>query len=142
VDTAPTLTTGGRTNVHHLATGTTTGSQYGLSRWEMGPRAVRSRDSLTPDLSEWSFVLSGTVNLYNGESWASGSPGAFLLVPLGRDSGIPELGRPGNDAGAVRPLEPLARLTSRSLPRSWQAGDNSARREWTDVYHRHDQYMV
>src|SRR5690348_5764176 len=59
---APDLVIGGRTNVHYLATGESTGGQYGLYRWDMvgtkpgGPGAHFHRT-----MSESFFVLSGVV---------------------------------------------------------------------------------
>jgi quercetin dioxygenase-like cupin family protein len=88
--------------------------------------------------SESFFVLNGTVSLYNGERWASGSPGDFLFVPPGgihafRNSDGPAtmlvLFAPGAPREAN--FEELAEIVT-----------SGRQQEWADRYHRHDQYMV
>jgi quercetin dioxygenase-like cupin family protein len=68
---------------HYLATGESTGGQFGLYRWEMsavpsGPAAHFHRT-----ISESFYVLAGTVRLYDGKDWIDGRPGDFLFVPEG-----------------------------------------------------------
>ena len=63
------------TNVHYLATGATTGGDFGLYRWEMagppsGPAAHFHRS-----ITESFYVLSGTVGLYDGSDWTDAGPG-------------------------------------------------------------------
>jgi mannose-6-phosphate isomerase-like protein (cupin superfamily) len=73
----------GGTQVHYLATGAQTHGEFGLYRWDFtGPRSG-------PDphfhrrVSESFFVLSGTVQLYDGRSWADAGPGDYMFVPEG-----------------------------------------------------------
>ncbi|MFF4621559.1 cupin domain-containing protein [Nonomuraea jabiensis] len=91
--------------------------------------------------SESFFVLNGTVSLYDGESWAGGSPGDFLHVPPGgihafRNSDGPAtmlvLFAPGAPREAY--FEELAEIVA--------GGRQLSEEEWTDLYGRHDQYMV
>jgi mannose-6-phosphate isomerase-like protein (cupin superfamily) len=68
---------------HYVATGESTGGQFGLYRWEMsgppsGPGAHFHRS-----ISESFYVLAGTVRLYDGARWIDGRPGDFLFVPEG-----------------------------------------------------------
>ena len=69
--------------VHYLATGASTGGEFGLYRWEMaagqnGPDAHFHRT-----ISESFYVLAGTVRLYDGKRWIDGVPSDFLFVPEG-----------------------------------------------------------
>ncbi|MFI0445291.1 cupin domain-containing protein [Actinomadura sp. 6N118] len=140
-DTAPDLSIGERTRVHYLATGASTGGQYGLYRWEMGAEPSGGGAHFHKTFSESFFVLSGTVGLYNGERWASSSPGDFLFVPPGgihafRNSDGPAtmlvLFAPGAPREAY--FEELAEIVA--------SGRQLSEEEWADVYHRHDQWMV
>ncbi|MEV4360365.1 cupin domain-containing protein [Nonomuraea sp. NPDC049625] len=140
-DTAPDLLIGGRTRVHYLATGASTGGQYGLYRWEMGAEPSGGGPHFHRTFSESFFVLNGTVSLYNGESWADGTPGDFLHVPPGgihafRNSDGPAtmlvLFAPGAPREAY--FQELAEIVA--------SGRQLSEEEWTDLYGRHDQYMV
>jgi uncharacterized RmlC-like cupin family protein len=87
-------------------------------------------------------VLSGTIRLYNGEKWAEGKPGDFLYVPEGgvhafrNESGEPAsmliLFTPGAPREAY--FEELADIAN--------TGRVLSPEEWTELYLRHDQYMV
>jgi quercetin dioxygenase-like cupin family protein len=72
---------GGR--AHYLATHVSTGGRFGLYRWEMvagqggpGPHFHRT-------ITESFYVLSGTVQLYDGREWRDGTAGDFLFIPEG-----------------------------------------------------------
>ena len=55
---------------------------YGLFQWEMGgPSGAAPLFHRT--LSESFYILSGTVALYDGASWAEGTAGDFHYVPEG-----------------------------------------------------------
>src|SRR6476646_8002463 len=64
-------------NVHHLATGATTGGDFGLYRREMtdqsGPAPHFHRA-----ITESFFVLSGAVRLYDGSEWTDAGPGDYF----------------------------------------------------------------
>lgn len=107
----------------------------------MGSEPTGSGAHFHRTFSESFFVLSGTVDLYNGEEWNSGSPGDFLYVPRGgthafRNSEGPAtmlvLFAPGAPREAY--FEELAEIVA--------SGRRLSEEKWTDVYHRHDQYMV
>lgn len=74
-------TSGG--GAHYLATGATTDGQFGLYRWDMGPGPSGPDAHFHRTISESFYVLSGTVRLYDGQSWRDGAPGDFLFVPEG-----------------------------------------------------------
>jgi quercetin dioxygenase-like cupin family protein len=84
---------GGR--VHYLATGASTGGEFGLYRWEMAAAQSGPDPHFHRTISESFYVLSGTMRLFDGRSWIDGHPGDFLFVPEGglhgfkNDSGEP-----------------------------------------------------
>jgi mannose-6-phosphate isomerase-like protein (cupin superfamily) len=68
---------------HYLATGATTGGQFGLYRWDMGPKAGGPGPHFHRTISESFFVLEGEVSLYDGTGWTPTGPGDFCFVPEG-----------------------------------------------------------
>lgn len=81
--TEPELPLGGGGAAHYLATGRSTGGQFGLYRWEMGPGQGGPAPHFHRTISESFFVLAGTVRLYDGADWIDGTAGDFLYVPEG-----------------------------------------------------------
>ncbi len=71
------------TRVDYLATGASTDGKFGLYRWNMGPTVGGADPHFHRTISESFFVLSGTIRLYNGETWVDGTAGDFLYVPEG-----------------------------------------------------------
>jgi quercetin dioxygenase-like cupin family protein len=130
------------TRVHYLGTGGSTNGAFGLYRWEMGPRPSGPDPHFHRTMTESFYILSGTVRLHDGTGWRDTAPGDFLFVPEGGVHGFRnESGEPASmlllfTPGAPREgyFEELAEIaaTGREL------GDA----EWTEFYHRHDQYMV
>jgi quercetin dioxygenase-like cupin family protein len=141
-DRAPDLTVGTNTQVHYLATGGTTNGAYGLYRWEMGPKPGGPGAHFHRTMTESFYVLSGTIRLFNGDRWAEGKPGDFLFVPEGgvhafrNESGEPATMLILFTPGAPREsyFEELAEIAA--------SGRQLSPEEWTEVYLRHDQYMV
>ncbi|MGY0061472.1 cupin domain-containing protein [Streptomyces sp. LZ34] len=139
---APDLVIGERSHVHYLATGESTGGQYGLYRWDMrgepggGPGAHFHRT-----MSESFFVLSGTVGLYDGERWVNAAPGDFLFVPPG---GIHAFNNPEGPASMLVLFAPGAPREAyfEELAEIVASGRQLSEEEWADLYRRHDQYMV
>ena len=54
------------TNVHYLATGATTGGDFGLYRWEMAGPPSGPAPHFHRSITESFYALSGTVGLYDG----------------------------------------------------------------------------
>jgi len=67
----------------YLATGATTGGEFGLYRWEMGPTPSGPDPHFHKTISESFYVLSGAVRLYDGRRWVDAAPGDFCFVPEG-----------------------------------------------------------
>ena len=71
-----------RVTVHYLATGATTGGQFGLYCWEMaGPGGPDPHFHRT--ISESFYVLEGSVAIFDGHSWLDIRPGDWVHVPPG-----------------------------------------------------------
>ena len=81
-DTPPELPRPGGT-ASYLATGDSTDGRFGLYRWDMGPEPAGAKPHYHRTFSESFFVLSGTVQLYDGSGWFDAHPGDFDYVPEG-----------------------------------------------------------
>jgi len=68
---------------HYLATHESTGGEFGLYRVDMGPACPGASTHFHRSISESFFILSGKVNLFDGERWITSRPGDFLYVPPG-----------------------------------------------------------
>lgn len=79
--TGPRLDT--RTSYHYLATSASTSGEFGLYRVEMGPGSGGPAVHFHKTMSESFFILSGTMRLFDGESWIDATAGDFLHVPVG-----------------------------------------------------------
>lgn len=92
-DTEPDLVSGGddggetgaaRTQrTHYLATGASTGGEFGLYRVDMPARGRGPNTHFHRTMSESFFVLSGTIRLFDGAAWIDARAGDFLYVPIG-----------------------------------------------------------
>jgi len=140
-DQAPELVypSGGR--VRYLATGASTGGEFGLYRWEMAAAASGPEPHFHKTISESFYVLTGIVRLYDGKSWAEGNPGDFLFVPEGGIHAVRnESGEPASmlilfAPGAPREdyFETLARVAE---------GLVLTDDEKTEFFLRHDTYWI
>ncbi len=75
--------TGQGQRTHYLATGASTGGEFGLYRIDMPPRGRGPVTHFHRTISESFYILSGTARLFDGENWTDGTPGDFLYVPAG-----------------------------------------------------------
>ncbi|MFF3641563.1 cupin domain-containing protein [Streptomyces sp. NPDC002564] len=81
-DTPPEISSpGGSTS--YLATHESTGGEFGLYKAELGPRSAGAKTHFHRAMSESFYILSGELELYDGEKWVTGREGAFLYVPVG-----------------------------------------------------------
>ncbi|MEV3970441.1 cupin domain-containing protein [Streptomyces sp. NPDC050698] len=80
--TPPDISTSG-SSTHYLATGESTGGEFGLYKVELGARSAGAKTHFHKAMSESFYILSGQLELYNGEKWVTGRPGDFLYVPVG-----------------------------------------------------------
>jgi mannose-6-phosphate isomerase-like protein (cupin superfamily) len=126
----------------YLATGAITNGQFGLYRWDMhGPRGGPGAH-FHRTISESFFVLSGTVRLFNGDRWVDGRPGDFLFIPEGGIHGFAnESGEPASMLILFAPGAPREAYFEELADIAY-SGRKLTDAEWTELYRRHDQYMV
>jgi mannose-6-phosphate isomerase-like protein (cupin superfamily) len=67
----------------YLATGASTGGQFGLYRWNMPAQPSGPGPHFHRTMSESFYVLEGTVRLFDGARWKDATAGDFLFVPEG-----------------------------------------------------------
>jgi len=67
----------------YLATGASTGGQFGLYQWNMSGNRSGPDPHFHKSISESFYILSGAMRLFNGEQWIDAEPGDFLYVPEG-----------------------------------------------------------
>ena len=141
-DQEPDLTIGSSSVLRYLATGGSTHGHFGLYRWDFGPRPAGPRAHFHRTMSESFFILSGKVQLFNGERWIAATEGDFLYVPEGgvhafhNDSGDPAsmliLFAPGAPREAY--FEELAEIAA--------SGRQLTDEEWIELGSRHDNYFI
>lgn len=125
-----------------VAPGSMTAGRFGLFRWDMGPRAGGPAAHFHRTFSESFFVLSGTVRLYDGRTWVEGRAGDFLYVPEG---GIHAFRNEAREAASMLILfapGPPREAYFTELAEINASGRALSEDEWTELYARHDQYMV
>jgi len=81
-DTAPELVDP-TTEIGFLATAEQTDGEFGLYRYTMTGPPTGPGPHFHRTISESFFVLSGTVQLYDGGDWYDATAGDFLHVPVG-----------------------------------------------------------
>jgi mannose-6-phosphate isomerase-like protein (cupin superfamily) len=126
------------TTCSYLATGETTHRMFGLYRWDFkGPRSGPD-PHFHRSLSESFFILSGSVQLYDGKTWVEGSPGDYLYVPEGGVHGFRnESGEPASMLILFAPGAPREDYFERVATTS-QLSDA----ERTEFYLRHDTFWT
>lgn len=70
-------------STHYLATGESTDGKSGLYRVQLGARSPGAETHLHRALSESFCILSGELELYDGEEWDTGPEGDFLYMSAG-----------------------------------------------------------
>jgi mannose-6-phosphate isomerase-like protein (cupin superfamily) len=119
-----------------------TGGRYSLYRLDLAPHGGGAAPHFHRGFAESFQVLAGIVQLYDGAEWADARDGDHLYVPEGGIHGF------RND----RP-EPVSMLMMSipgapredyfaELARVAERGAELTPQEWTELYARHDQYMV
>jgi|SRR5215468_8577548 len=125
-----------------VAPGSLTRGRYGLFEWNMQPRSGGSDPHFHKTFSEAFYVMSGTVLLYNGVTWAPTSAGEFLYVPEG---GIHAFRNDGDVPVSMLILfapGPPREEYFRELAAIAAEGRTLTEDEWTDLFARHDQYRA
>jgi mannose-6-phosphate isomerase-like protein (cupin superfamily) len=132
----------GSTAARFVASGSLTGERYGLFRWDIAERTDGATPHFHRTFSESFYVLAGTVQLYDGTSWVDASPGDFLFVPEGGVHGFRnEVDEAVSMLILFAPAPPRERYFE-ELAEILESGRQLSDEEWTELYARHDQYMV
>ena len=122
----------------YLATGASTGDQFGLYRWDFKGPPSGPDPHFHRSISESFFVLSGEIRLYDGRQWINGRPGDFLYVPEGGRHGFRnESGRPASMLILFSPGAPREDYFERVATAAQMTEE-----ERTEFYLRHDTFWV
>ncbi len=127
------------TTATFVASGSVTGGEFGLFRWDMPAGAGGAGKHFHRGFSESFYVISGTVTLYNDDERLEVSEGGFLYVPPG---GIHAFSNDSDAAASMlilfapgiareRYFEELADIRS--------SGRTLTDEEWAELFARHDQ---
>ncbi|HZM81257.1 MAG TPA: cupin domain-containing protein [Candidatus Limnocylindrales bacterium] len=130
------------THVRFVAPGSATRGQYGLFEWNMQPRTAGADAHFHKTFSESFFVLSGTVEFFNGQAWVKGGPGDFLYVPMGGVHGFRALSDEPSSMLILFAPGPPREWYFRELAEIRESGRSLSDEEWTEFLARHDQYSV
>jgi mannose-6-phosphate isomerase-like protein (cupin superfamily) len=126
----------------YLAPGALTGGDYGLFRWDMPASPSGPAPHFHRTMSEAFFVLQGTVRLTDGAGTVETGPGDFLYVPAGGVHGFRnESGEPASMLILFAPGAPREGYFE-ELAEIARSGRHLRQEEWTELYARHDQYMI
>lgn len=130
------------TSARFVAPGSLTDGRFGLFRWDMAARAGGARPHFHRTFSESFYVLAGTVRFYDGNRWVDASSGDFLHVPEG---GVHGFSNDADEAASMlivfAPGAPRERYFE-ELAEIAESGRRLSDEEWTELFARHDQYMV
>ena len=137
-ETGPNLVSETGQRTHYLATHASTKGEFGLYRVDMAPRSPGPSTHFHRTISESFFILSGTVQLFNGERWVRAKEGDFLYVPTG---GLHAFKNDSDDPAS------MLLLFAPGAPREeyFEKVAEMARRggqEFADFLVRHDSYFV
>lgn len=104
--TPPDLAYPNGVKVDYLATGATTGGDYGLYRWTFGPGETGPGPHFHRAVAESFYVLTGQVRIYDGTGWVVCDPGDYVHVPPGGLHGFRNV--PGEPASMLLHFTPGA----------------------------------
>jgi mannose-6-phosphate isomerase-like protein (cupin superfamily) len=126
----------------YLASAALTGGDYGLFRWDMAAGPSGPEPHFHRTMSEAFYVLEGRVLLRDGARTIEAGPGDFLYVPPGGIHGFRnESGAPASMLILFAPGAPRETYFE-ELAEIRRSGRRLSEQEWTELYARHDQYMV
>ena len=74
---------GSGNTVDYLATGASTGGLFGLYRWSMTAGKSGPGPHFHRTLAESFYILTGTIQVYDGNGWRDAEPGDWVHVPPG-----------------------------------------------------------
>lgn len=125
-----------------VAPGSMTRRQFGMFRRDMQARSGGPDAHIHRTFSESFYVLRGTVRLYDGTGWVDATAGDFLYVPKG---GIHAFRNDSDKPASMLILFAPGAARERyfiELDEIARSGKQLSDVEWTELWARHDQYMV
>ena len=132
---------GSDTMVRYVATGASTGGQFGLYKWEAQPHTKGPKPHFHKTIAESFYVLSGTIRLFDGRRWVDAVAGDFLYVPQG---GIHAFDKESDDPASMLllfvPGAPREGYFEALAEKA--AGAPFTDKGWTDLCVRHDNYFI
>jgi mannose-6-phosphate isomerase-like protein (cupin superfamily) len=130
------------THVRFVAPGSATRGQYGLFEWNMRPRTGGADAHFHRTFSESFFVMSGTIEFYNGSAWMPARAGDFLYVPMGGVHGFRAMSdEPSSMLILFAPGAPREKYFQ-ELAEIRHTGRTMSEAEWEEFLASHDQYPV
>jgi mannose-6-phosphate isomerase-like protein (cupin superfamily) len=130
------------THVRFVAPGAATQGQFGLFEWNMQPRTGGADPHFHRTFSESFFVISGTVEFFDGRRWVPARAGDFLYVPMG---GVHGFRAPSDEPSKMlilfAPGTPREKYF-RELAEIRNTGRTLTDDEWTAFLAQHDQYRA
>ena len=126
----------------YLATGATTGGDYGLYRWNMGPGRGGPDPHFHKVVSESFFVLDGVIQLHDGNDWRAAGPGDFCFVPPGGIHGFRNVsGEPASMLILFAPGAPREKYFE-GLAAIGATGNKPSDEEMAEFFAVHDTFWV
>ena len=125
-----------------VAPGSLTRRQFGIFRRDMKPHAGGPDAHVHRTFSESFYVLEGTVRFYDGRDWVEAGAGDFLYVPKG---GIHAFSADSDEPASMLILFAPGKARERYFQEVEEirtSGRELTDEQWTELYARHDQYMV
>jgi len=130
----------GSTRARFVAPGSATAGQYGLFEWHMAASSGGASPHFHRTFSEAFYVMSGTVTLFDGQSWTKAGSGDFLYVPEGGIHGFRnDADEPASMLILFAPGAPREDYF-RELAEIGASGRQLSQEEWLELWARHDQY--
>lgn len=133
---------GPKASMLFVAPGSITRRQFGLFRRDMKPRSGGPDAHFHRTFSESFYVLRGTVRFYDGSAWVEATAGDFLYVPKG---GIHAFRNDSDKPASMLILFAPGAARERyfiEVDEIAGSGRQLSPAEWTELWARHDQYMV
>lgn len=129
------------TVAHFLATGKLTRGQFGLFRWEMSAEPGGPGPHFHRTFSESFYVLSGSLQIYDGRAWREARPGDFMFVPEGGIHGFRnESGAPASLLILFAPGAPREAYFEANA--EFQRSGKRSDEEMAEFYRLHDNIWV
>jgi mannose-6-phosphate isomerase-like protein (cupin superfamily) len=125
-----------------VAPGSLTQREFGIFRRDMHPHAGGPDAHFHRTFSESFYILEGIVRLYDGRDWVEAGAGDFLYVPKG---GIHAFSAASDQPASMLILFAPGEARERYFQEVEEiraSGRKLTDDEWTELYARHDQYMV